>query len=45
MKKILEMDPEFQEEMQNCLQQMEKMPSLRAKVFNQIGQMATVWND
>lgn len=45
MKKILEMDPEFQEEMQNCLQQMEKMPGLRAKVFNQIGQMATVWND
>ena len=31
--------------MQTCLSHMEKMPALRAKVFNQLGQMANVWNE
>ena len=31
--------------MQNCLDYMEKMPGLRAKVFNQIGQMANEYNE
>lgn len=37
MKKVIESDPVFQSEMQDCLGHMEKMPGLRAKVFNQLG--------
>lgn len=45
LKKILEHDQSFQKKMNNCLEHMEKMPSLRTKVFNQLGQMADVWNE
>lgn len=45
MKKLLEKDPNFQNEMRNCLEQMDKIPSLRAKVFNQLGQAASVYNE
>ena len=31
--------------MHECLEQMDKMPGLRAKVFNQLGQIATVHNE
>ncbi len=45
VRKRLENDPEFRDEMQNCLNHMENLPGLRAKVFNQIGQMATVYDN
>ena len=45
MKKLLSTDPNFQQEMQSCLQQIDKMPGFRAKVFNQLGQMATNYNE
>ena len=41
MKKVLASDPKFQSEMKACLDQLEKMPGLRAKVFKDVGQMAT----
>ena len=44
-KKALGRDPSFQNEMQQCLEHMERMPGLRAKVFNQLGQMTTHWNE
>ena len=31
--------------MQTVLEHMEKKPSLRAKVFNDLGKMMNVWND
>ena len=39
-KKRLERDPAFQEEMRNALHHLEKMPGLRAKVYNQVGTVA-----
>ena len=44
-KKRLERDPDFQDEMRNALHHLEKMPGLRAKVYNQVGTMAQQWND
>ena len=37
---MLEKDPKFQEEMRNALEHMEKLPGLRAKVFNYVGEKA-----
>ena len=34
LKKFLAKDPAFRAEMDSCLEHMEKMPALRAKVFN-----------
>ena len=31
--------------MRNALHHLEKMPGLRAKVYNQVGTMAQQWND
>lgn len=31
--------------MRNCLNHMEKLPGLRAKVFNQLGQVASMFNE
>ena len=45
MKKMLHTDPNFQDEMKNVLDQLEKMPGLRAKVFKDVGQMATKFNE
>ena len=45
VKKMLATDPAFQAEMKNCLDHLEKMPSLRAKVFKDVGQMATKYNE
>lgn len=45
MKKMLATDPRFQAEVKTCLEQLEKMPGLRAKVFKDVGQMATKYNE
>ena len=45
MKKALQQDPSFQAEMHTVLEHMEKKPSLRAKVFNDLGKMMNAWND
>ena len=45
MKKVLQADPSFQHEMHTVLEHMEKKPSLRAKVFNDLGKMMNAWND
>lgn len=37
MKKELERDPYFQHEMRECLKNLERMPNLRAKVFEKLG--------
>ena len=44
-KKMLAQDPSFRAEMDTCLKHMEKMPGLRAKVFNQLGTMATHYDE
>ena len=44
-KKMLAQDPSFRAEMDMCLKHMEKMPGLRAKVFNQLGTMATHYDE
>ena len=45
LRKSLQQDPSFQNEMTSVLGHLEKMPGLRAKVFNQLGQVATVYNE
>ena len=45
MKKMLHTDPHFQGEMKTVLDQLERMPGLRAKVFKDVGQMATKFNE
>ena len=45
MKQLLSTDAKFQSEMKSAMQQMDKMPGFRAKVFNQLGHMASVYNE
>ena len=44
-KKELERDSRFQSEMRYCLKNLEQMPKLRQKVFEQLGQANQQWAD
>jgi len=44
VKKMLAKDATFQSNLKNCLDHLEKMPSLRAKIFNQVGEIADSYN-